>query len=195
MKLTQFKKSEVSRELELALIGDEKVDVRDLPLEDKKEFIDYCLEKATVTNSTVVVNLILVVLGGTLDNELFERDDIYFRSLMEYLDVKTSLKTQIDRFCNQLVQYFVGALKGYYSLLSDNKVPVPTLYGIMLSVASLNQMSRLFIHADFNVHDVPQIENSKMIIDGFCSRNELARGFMDVFFSDKKSGGSDGNSR
>lgn len=184
MKLTHFNKTNIDKEIEAALTGDEMIDARDLPIDDKKEFIGYCLENANITNNTVVVNLILVVLGGTLDNKLFDRDDIYFKSLMEYLDIKTAIKTQLNNFCNQLVKYFIGALKGYYSLLSDNKVPIPVLYGIILSVANLNQISRLFVHANFNVHDVPQVENSKMIIDGFCSRNELAKGFMNAFFGD-----------
>jgi hypothetical protein len=181
MKLTTFDKDQDLSEIEKLFFTDESFDIKDMPTKDKIGFIEYCLSKTDATNTQVLTNVILIVLGGTLDNALFDRQDIYFNSLMEYLDIKTALKAQIDQFSNQLLKYFIGAIKGYYSLLVDNKVPIPVIYGALLSVANLDQISKLFMHADFNVKDVPQVQNSKAIIDGFCIRNKLSQEFLKLF--------------
>ena len=149
-------------------------------------FLKKLLKFEPLLNPTALLNVALIILGGSLEDEVFERKDIFFNSLIEYLDIKYELKSEIDEFNLNLAKYVIGILKGYSLQLDDTKVDVTNIYWNMLDVIDFSQISKIFNKITINTDDCPPVRNARYLLDSLCKKNEVAAALAMLFTSQKE---------
>lgn len=152
--------------------------LKNASVDEKVDFFKKTLaDEETLLGAVVTTNIFLLVTGGLAEDTVFERDDIIFSSLVDYLDVKHLLRKEIDNFSAEVSKYFIGALKGYYVGVDDFKKPIPNLYFGILNLVNLQQMSKFLSKADFNIKDIDNYMPSVSIVEMICSKNLLLKTF------------------
>lgn len=165
-----------------AVMSGESIIAKALSTEEKTELIRQCLLHEEIVNPSLITNIVLLSLGGSLDDNAFKNEICLFNSLIEFIDIKQELRTEINKFNTQLCKYFIGVLKGYSLKLNELKIDITNLYwGVIHSVTFAN-ISTLLNKVDFNIKDVPAIRNAEEIIDSLCIKNNVSKELMNILF-------------
>ena len=155
------------------------VDVKGLEYEDKKRFIKFCLGYEALNNACIISNLVTVAQGRLIDEELYERPDIFFVDDIEYLDLCTDLREEILEFNTKLVTYFLAALKSMSSLIGDGAVHIPNEFFVALSSYSLNAISSAMQKVSIDYDNLPTVLNGEVVVEKVCSSKTFASEFME----------------
>lgn len=183
LKLTTFNVEDLNEDSDLlkAINGEEDIFAKDLSFEDKILFFKEIFKRDNIINPSLLVNISLLILGGSLEDEIFSREDIFFKSLVEYLDIKYELKTEINEFNLNLSKFFLGILKGYSVKLRELQVEIPYMYRCILEIANFSQISKILNKCSINLQDCSPVVNSSYYLDNFCKKNEAARALSLLF--------------
>jgi len=183
MELKSFIKNDLNEGSPLfeALSSREEILAKDLPFEEKVLFFKEIFKLEQIMNPTVLLNISLIILGGSLEDSVFERQDIYFTSLIEYLDIKYELKEEINNFNIKIAQYFIGIIKGYSLQLDDTKVDVTDTYWNIFEVANFEQISKILNKVSINVESCPPVKNAGYLLNSLCKKNEVANVLAQLF--------------
>ena len=154
------------------------VDVKGLDYEDKKRFVKFCLGCEAINNACIISNLVTVAQGRLIDEELYEREDIFFVDDIEYLDMCTDLREEILEFNTKLVAYFLGAFKSMASLIGDGAEHIPNEYFIALSSYSLNTMSSAMQKVSIDYDNLPKVLNAEVVVEKVCEAKNFASEFI-----------------
>ena len=168
-----------------AVVNNENIIARALPQEEKVELIKQCLLHEEITNPSLISNIVLLSLGGSVDDEVFENEISIFTSLIEFIDIKQEIRTEINEFNAQLCKYFIGVLKGYSLKLNELKIDMTNLYWSVIHSITFNNISGLLNKVSFDIKEVPAIRNAEEIIDSLCLKNNLSKELMNLFFNGK----------
>lgn len=155
------------------------VDVKGLEYDDKKRFIKFCLKCEAISNACIVSNLVTVAQGRLIDEELYEREDIFFVDDIEYLDLCTDLRDEILEFNTKIVTYFLAALKSMSSLIGDGAVHIPNEFFVALSSYSLNAISSAMQKVSIDYDNLPAVLNGDVVVEKVCSSKTFANEFME----------------
>lgn len=157
----------------------ETVEAKELPFDDKVRLFKRCFEEEGLRNPSLISNVLMIVRGCSLDDELFAKKEVVFKNLEEYLDVKFELKDEIKQFDTRILQYFFGALKGISYMLPDKKEDIPNLYFHTLLVIDISTISKMMNRTSVSFDNAPLVTNSEAIINSICSKNALVSGLME----------------
>lgn len=125
---------------------DEILEIKELSFEDKVKCFEYFLNTDYITNASALAN-IFILINGIKDSSLLEEKDnpkCFFKDLEEYVDIKITLKNSLDNFCIKLVEYFLGVITGLSVVLPELKAHIPNTHFNILSIASIDLISKLF---------------------------------------------------
>ena len=125
----------------------EAFDVKELSFDDKKRFIKYIMGDTRLVNSNLLMNIALLVKGNDLSDEIFDRPEIIFSSLEEYVDLKYELREVIGGYAHDLVKYLFSAIRSYSLILPDGKEEIPEAFSILLCTSSIKDISNK-VHVD-----------------------------------------------
>lgn len=170
MKLTTFK-VEDAKVLFEKVPYDEAFDLTEMPTEEKTEFLRYCIQDIGMKNMNILANIILMAQGCDLSDELFAQSDIFFNDAEEYIDIKLSLKEEIEEFDKKIVTYYFAAVKSTSVLLNDHKFNVPNLYYHTLLAIDLNTISRMMNKVSIDYADIPLIFNADIILSNLSVKD------------------------
>lgn len=155
------------------------VDVKGLEYEDKKRFVKFCLGCEAISNACIISNIVTVAQGRLIDEELYERPDIFFVDDIEYLDLCTDLREEILEFNTKLITYFLAALKSMSSLIGDGAVHIPNEFFVALSSYSLNAISSAMQKVSIDYDNLPTVLNGGVVVEKVCSSKTFASEFME----------------
>ena len=155
-----------------------KVILDDLDYDSKKRFIKFCLECEGINNACIISNLVILAQGRLIDEELYDNDDIFFEDDIEYLDICTDLRTEINAFNTQIVSYFLGSLKSLSSLIPDGAEHIPNLYFNALSSYNLNTMSSAMQKVSVDYDALPFVINAELVVNRVCAKQSFVDEFM-----------------
>ena len=165
-----------------AVMNNEVINAKSLTQEEKVELIKQCLTHEELTNPSLITNIVLLSLGGSLDDAVFENEVCLFNSLIEFIDIKQEVKAEITKFNTQLCKYFIGVLKGYGLKLNELKIDMTNLYWAVIHSVTFENISTLLNKAEFDIKDVPAIRNAEEIINTLCMKNDVSKRLLDLFF-------------
>ena len=140
-------------------------DVKGLPFEDKKRFIEYIMGDKRLVNANLLMNIALLVKGSNLDDETFDKPEVFFKSLEEYVDLKFELKDVIGAYTRDMLKYFFSAIKSYSLILPDGKEPIPEAYTVLLCSSSIKDLSKLLNKVSVNSDDWVLVSGADVIIN------------------------------
>ena len=159
---------------------DAVIEAKDLPFEDKVRLVRYCLTNDILVNSSLVMNLVLLIKGSTLEDKVYEDAKVIFKDLEEYIDIKLALKKEISDFEENVLKYYFGAFKSLSIKLPDGKVEIPGLYKAVLSVADIYMISKLLNKHKVNFDALPLVYEGDIIVQAVNFQNPLITEFMNV---------------
>lgn len=153
------------------------LDVKNLPFEEKVEFFKYILSNEDVLDSVIILNIFnMIKCYNAFDDSYFEAEDTFFKDFEEYLDIKTSLRDELDRFSKQLCIYYMSIL---YScgVTDDNAdkdiISMPLVYQRILYVVDFISMSNILNKTknfEIKVDDLYLIQNSCIYLESLSNR-------------------------
>ena len=158
---------------------DEVFDVKSLPYEDKARFMKYIMGDEGLMNTHLLTNIVLMVNGRNIEDEVFAQESVVFNSLEEYIDMKFDLRDELRTFEENLLLYFLGAVKSYSVILPDNKKDVPMAYKIILSSLDLAAMSKIMNRVHVNMEDVPLVFDAEDIMLRFTGAINVMNAFVE----------------
>ena len=156
---------------------EEVYDVKGLSYEDKLRFMRYIMGDDGLMNASLLTNILIMVNGKNLEDDVFEKEEVIFRSLEEYIDLKFDLKDELRAFEENLLLYFLGAVKSYSVILPDNKKDVPMAYRLTLSSLDLAAMSKIMNRVHVNIEDVPLVFDAEDIMLRFTGAINVMNAF------------------
>lgn len=156
------------------------IEAKGLPLEDKVRLLKYCMSNEILINSSLVMNLILMIKGSTLEDAVYEDAKVIFKDLEEYIDIKLALKKEISNFEENVLRYYFGAFKSLSVKLPDGKIEIPPLYKAVLSVADIYMISKLLNKHKLDFDSLPLVYEGNIILQAVNFQNPLITEFMNV---------------
>lgn len=170
VKLEKFTEEDMARdpaEFFNTIPMDEIIDLKEAPYEDKIRFMKYCLGFTDLINTAVLTNIAMLVFGTKIDDDAFEDPRVLFASLEEYVDAKYDLKKEIADYSENLLRFYLSALKSYTIILPDKKIPIPASYKAILIAASIRDVSKLMSLYGFDTQTLPLVFSAEEIVDSF----------------------------
>ena len=80
---------------------------------------------------------------SNIDEDMDNDERIFFSSLEEYVDIKLSIRKEIDEFNIKLLQYYLGVIEGIDVTLDELKVHIPNTHFNLMSLVTVNLISNL----------------------------------------------------
>lgn len=165
------------------------IEAKDLPFDDKVRLLKYCMSNEILINSSLVTNLLLLIKGSTLEDEVYEDAKVIFKDLEEYIDIKLALKKEISDFEENVLRYYFGALKSLSIKLPDGKIEIPALYKAILTVADIYMISKLLNKHKVDFDTIPLVFDGDVILQVVNFQNPLITEFMNVLAGKVKEDG------
>lgn len=156
------------------------IEAKELSYDDKVRLIKYCLGNDILVNSSLVMNLILLIKGSTLEDEVYKDAKVIFKDLEEYIDIKLALKKEISDFEENVLKYYFGAFKSLSVKLPDGKIEIPPLYKAVLTVADIYMTSKLLNKHKLDFDSLPLVYEGNIILHAVNFQNPLMNEFMNV---------------
>lgn len=175
-----FDITNLTDEFFVALNPEEILEIKELTTDEKIECFKFFLTSEVITNVSVISNLYLLIDGiSNIDEDMDNDERIFFSSLEEYVDIKLSIRKEIDEFNIKLLQYYLGVIEGIDVTLDELKVHIPNTHFNLMSLVTVNLISKLIlkyltridaskVKPVFNANDLyTKINNPDSLIFGF----------------------------
>lgn len=153
------------------------LDVKNLSPEVKIEFFKYILSNEDILDSVIILNIFnMVKCYNAFDDSYFDSESTFFKDFEEYLDIKTELREDLDKFSKQLCIYYLSIL---YScgVTDDNAdrdiISMPLVYQRLLYVVDFVSMSNILNKTknfEIKIDELPLIQNSCIYLESLSNR-------------------------
>lgn len=153
------------------------LDVKNLSFETKVEFFRYILSNEDVLDSVIILNIFnMVKCYNAFDDSYFSAESTFFKDFEEYLDIKTELREELDKFSKQLCIYYMAVL--YSCGVTDDTadrdiISMPLIYQRLLYIVDFVSMSNILNKTKnftINVDELPLIQNSCIYLESLSNR-------------------------
>jgi len=145
-----MKITEIPENLEefLKNLEEEELNIKEIPFEQKIEFLKKCFSLEEINNASILFNIyILIKTNNNFEDEFFESDKVFFNNIEEFLDIKFELKDEIQVFTKELIESFLSAILGFHITEQDvtsDFIQIPLKYQKILYTADFHTISKLF---------------------------------------------------
>ena len=134
-----------------------------LDYDKKLKALKELINNESLKDSKDIINIsFLVKRLNQLDNEIFKREDIYYNSLMELIDLKINLKKELEELRKKIVIYYLGCLKSLTIKNEEQAIHINNLYFHLLHILDINDISVILQKVEIK-EEIPFIHNSKEI--------------------------------
>ena len=119
--------------------------------EEKVSFLRQSLQHPNEIDNKATLNIINLVGGGNISNELLETEDIIFSNLSEFSDIKTELKSELITLKKTLVYEYLSIITSCHFIpvcRKEDIKPIPQLHKLLLcnlGVFTLNKLLSKYI--------------------------------------------------
>jgi len=158
------------------------LNIKNLNFDLKLQAIKLGLSFENLLNKNMLLNIYSLIKGKfEYSTDFFTVENIYFNDILEVINTKDKLNTEIVEFSNELFIYYLGLIRsiGILSVdFSKNTKDIPLLYANILSLCDFVSLSGIINrNKNFNIEwqDVPFVNNRHDILIN------LAKGYV---FSD-----------
>ena len=118
----------------------------------------------------------MVKCYNAFDDSYFSAESTFFKDFEEYLDIKTELREELDKFSKQLCIYYMAVL--YSCGVTDDTadrdiISMPLIYQRLLYIVDFISMSNILNKTKnftINVDELPLIQNSCIYLESLSNR-------------------------
>lgn len=136
------------------------------------------LTRETLINPTIIINISLLINGyNTLDDSMFNSEDVFESSLDQMVDVKLELKQEIKALQNSLAYWYLGCIK-YMSKVEytylDDVQKMPSLYHLLLLSSTFMSISSVIQKAtDIDWNKLPIVEGAYFVVSQLSIKSSI----------------------
>lgn len=125
--------------------------IKNLEFEKKISFLKQALKDSGLRNVNLIINISLLLKRfNDFDDSLFERDDIYFNSLIELVDAKLELQSELDDLRKSIVKYYLSVIKSLVVKNEEQSKDMDNLYFLLLRILSVYDISLMLQKIDIS---------------------------------------------
>ena len=163
--------------------ADEAFDLKECPYEDKVRFMRYVMGDSGLINTSLLTNIILLVSAQELSDEVFADDKCVFNSLLEYVDMKTDLITEIKEYTEKLLMYFYSAIKSYSTVLPDNKIDIPMAYYTILMILKIGDISKMMNRVVVDTANLDLVNDASTVVNHYFITSNIVDDFVNYIMN------------
>lgn len=163
-----------------------KIQFRKLSFEVKKELIRIWLTEDSVSNSTILLNVInFVKTYNTLSDEFFGNENIMFVDITEFLNLKLELKKEVSDFLGRLTSWYFSIFASVHKTdgnYLDNIVEMPMTFKKMVAALdfyTLSGMCSKYFSEGKPVTSVGFVKDAYVYVNVLTRKNMNALQMMD----------------
>lgn len=165
------------------------LDIKKLSEKEIEKAIRFSLSYEGLKDPLMILNILnLIKVYNTLNSSFFESKDIYFKSTLDFLNIKLTLKDELKAFKKQLSIYFLSLFKSYNKISftpSDNVIDLPEIYQNLLLTTDILTLSGIFATSDtFSTDECVFIKESFKYISNLLIKNSISLSLMNSFLED-----------
>lgn len=140
------------------------IGIRNWKVEDKINFFKQAIKDEGLRNTNIIINIALLLKRlNNYDDTIFEREDIYFTSLVELVDVKLELKNELDELRKVIVKYYLSVIKSLVVKNEEQSKEIANLYYLLLRVLSVYDISLMLQKIDLDGIDAEFVKGADII--------------------------------
>lgn len=118
------------------------LNLREWEFDDKIKFLKQALKDSGLRNVNVIINISLLLKRfNDLDDSIFDREDIYFTSIVELVDAKLELQNELDELKTIIVKYYLSVIKSLVVKNEEQSRDIENLYFMLLRILSVYDIS------------------------------------------------------
>lgn len=190
--LNSIDEESLSSFLSLATDNDDLLlDFKDL--DEKKLLIvfKYAMENVNKSSPLITLNLFnLLKTYNTMDESFFDNKDIYFKNLIQMVDVKLDLENEIKEFLKKYSMYFLSLIKCYNKLSYtplETVTPLPKLFQVLFSMMDFGTAAGIFSRSPaINTDETLQLENAYEYLGLMLVKTGMSINFLADFYNEEK---------
>lgn len=145
-----------------------KLSLRELNTKQLIAAFRFVLNQDTINDSLTILNILNLIKSNTLEESFFEDKNVYFKSLVEYLDVKLEIKDELKEFVKKFSFYFYSMIKSCGKPIANGKdtiVKLPDVYYNIFVSLDFMTLSRIAATCDdVNLADCGYISCARELI-------------------------------
>ncbi len=150
------------------------------------EAFKYSLSREDLKDPLMLLNIVNYIKNGTKLNSLFfENEDIYVSSIVELLNLKLAIKTELDEFIRKLSIHFVALFKSYNKMTFtplDKHIQLPSIYkNIFLTSDVLTLSGILSLSKNFELDECVYIDDAYYILSELLMKSSIGISLMSDF--------------
>lgn len=121
---------------------DDILNIRTWEFKDKVEFLKNAIKDEGLKNVNVIVNISLLLKRfNNFDDEIFERDDVYFESMVELIDAKLELQSDLDDLRRKIVGLYLSIIKSLVVKNDEQSRDICDLHFLLMRILSVYDIS------------------------------------------------------
>ena len=161
------------------------INFKHLDSEEKVEVLKFAIKNELCIISIIETLVLLVNSCNNYNAEFFESEDVFFSSLVDYLDICDEIEEETTLLREKIAYYFLATLKSYVNhprfVLSEanNYEQMPGLYEYMLMLLDVFNLSFILNTPKLNVPEfasIPNnINNNSNLIDLWSDKQKFVR--------------------
>lgn len=160
-------------------ITDKLIDLKGKDNETLISVFKDVLENPNCVNYSVILNSNLLLNGyNTLDDSMFENNEVWFSNIEQLIDIKLEMSAEIQKFQTQLAFWWIAVMKSAYKIeyvYLDQLEEVPNLYKRLLITSPLIALSQCVAKSKgINLENVPMVKDGYPILMEVCSTAALS---------------------
>lgn len=160
--------------------------IKDFSTKKLVEIYRYLLSEESVVNSSLILNIInLIKLYNSFDDSFFNHRLIYEKDLEQFLDIKLSLKNELNEFITKLSKYWISVIwsahKTAYTYL-DQPVVLPNIYQRIILSTDMITLSGIFSKAkSFSTSELFIVNDAYLYLSESCKKLSFADSLLNLF--------------
>lgn len=130
---------------------DDIFNIKTWEFKDKIDFLKSAIKDEGLRNVNVIVNISLLLKRfNGFDDEIFERDDVYFDSMVELIDAKLELQSDLDDLRKKIVGLYLSVIKSLVVKNDEQSRDICDLYFLLMRVLSVYDISLMLQRIDLS---------------------------------------------
>lgn len=193
--LDSIEKDELISFLDVATTdSDLLIDLKNLSKDKLCVVFKYAMEHDDRSSPLITLNLFnLLKTYNDLEESFFNNEDIYFKEIIDMVDIKLELDNETQNFLKNFGIYFLSLIKSYNKLTYtpiEVVKPLPVLYQVLFSMMDFATAAGIFSRIpEVKTSECLQIENAHQFLNMMLIKTGMAINFLIDFYNEGKENG------
>lgn len=152
------------------------MELKSKSLNEKIEALKSYLNNESSDDIIMALNVFnLLKSGNNWDDSFFEHKDIIFNDILEFIEIKNTLKDELDTFCLKVLSIYYSCIYNFSNIIEyqSDSIEIPTIYMHFLLQSDFQLLAELSQAYKFKNFEPISYKNGFMIIGSIANKLQL----------------------